>query len=439
MLLGVGMSVLVVLPAHADTSSPGGFNTVTTSRILDTRSGLGAPQAAIAGHQTLTFTATAGIDGPVSAVALNVTAVGPVKPGFLTVFAAGTTRPVASNLNFLPGENVPNMVVTPVGAQGKVSIYNGSSSTVNILADIHGYFVGGANTGESGTFVSQTPTRFLDTRIGLGAPKGKVAALSTTTVKIGNRGGVPANATAVVANLTAVNPSVGNGYLTAYPGGPLPLASNLNYQSNENRANLALLEIGPDGTISLFSGASHPVDLVIDISGYFVGGTPATDGTFVPSTPFRVFDTREAGGSPAGALTTSKVAIFPADDPTFSIFKAVMVNVTAVQPQSPGFLTTWDGRGSLPSVSSSNFRAKQDVAGSLVVPVNDDGTISIYNGSYGNVDLVVDVTGFFLNLPTEVPNVARPQVAGASQLTKALSAFKTLHKTPAATAVSVTK
>ena len=35
--------------------------------------------------------------------------------------------PLASNLNFVAGQTIPNLVVAPVGADGKVDFYNGSS------------------------------------------------------------------------------------------------------------------------------------------------------------------------------------------------------------------------------------------------------------------------------------------------------------------------
>ncbi len=75
-----------------------------------------------------------------SAVILNVTAVDPAGIGFVTVWPAGQARPLASNLNFLTGGTVPNLVVAKLGADGKVSIYNGSESTVHLIADVAGWY-----------------------------------------------------------------------------------------------------------------------------------------------------------------------------------------------------------------------------------------------------------------------------------------------------------
>lgn len=61
--------------------------------------------------------------------------------GYLTVWPHGVTQPNASNLNFTAGETIPNLVIAPVGADGKVDFYNGSNGTVQIIADVSGYFL----------------------------------------------------------------------------------------------------------------------------------------------------------------------------------------------------------------------------------------------------------------------------------------------------------
>jgi len=97
--------------------------------LLDTRDGTGAPKAAVPafGTVTLQVTGTGGVPATgVSAVVLNVTVTDPTSPGYVTVYGAGTTRPTASNLNFVPTQDVPNLVIAPIGTGGKVTLYNGS-------------------------------------------------------------------------------------------------------------------------------------------------------------------------------------------------------------------------------------------------------------------------------------------------------------------------
>jgi hypothetical protein len=80
----------------------------------------------------------------VSAVVVNVTAVTPTSAGYITVWPSGATRTTTSNLNFQAGQNIPNLVVVPVGADGKIQLFNGSGGTVQLLADVTGYIIGTA-------------------------------------------------------------------------------------------------------------------------------------------------------------------------------------------------------------------------------------------------------------------------------------------------------
>ena len=76
----------------------------------------------------------------VSAVVLNVMAASPTRAGYVTVYGAGASRPTASNLNFVPAQTTSNMVVVPVGTGGKIALYNGSAGTVQLVADVWGWY-----------------------------------------------------------------------------------------------------------------------------------------------------------------------------------------------------------------------------------------------------------------------------------------------------------
>jgi hypothetical protein len=70
---------------------------------------------------------------------MNTTAVLPTGGSFLTVWPTGVTRPLASNLNFVPGDIIPNLVQVGIGSNGKVSLFN-NAGAVNLVADLTGYF-----------------------------------------------------------------------------------------------------------------------------------------------------------------------------------------------------------------------------------------------------------------------------------------------------------
>ena len=118
-----------------------GFTGRAPTRVLDTRIGTGAPKAKLGPGRTLTLTLPglpAGVAPGTKSVALNVTATGPTAGSYLTVYPGGT-RPTASNLNFVPGQTIANMVVVPLGAGNKVTFYNAAGS-VNVVADLVGYY-----------------------------------------------------------------------------------------------------------------------------------------------------------------------------------------------------------------------------------------------------------------------------------------------------------
>ncbi len=84
-------------------------------------------------------------------VALNVTAVGPVGPGFVRVWPCGSPEPVTSSVNFVAAGAVePNAVVVPVDATGEVCV--SSLVTSDVIVDVSGWFESGLR-GASGRLV----------------------------------------------------------------------------------------------------------------------------------------------------------------------------------------------------------------------------------------------------------------------------------------------
>ncbi|HUR18240.1 MAG TPA: CAP domain-containing protein, partial [Acidimicrobiales bacterium] len=142
----IGVQIFAGGPVEAAVSaivqdSGSKFHPVTPSRILDTRDGTGAPAAAGPGATlALPVTGRGGIPSTgVSAVVLNVTVTQPTAPSYLTVFPTGEARPVTANLNFGPGQTVPNLVVAKLGANGQVSVFN-AAGTTHVIADVAGWY-----------------------------------------------------------------------------------------------------------------------------------------------------------------------------------------------------------------------------------------------------------------------------------------------------------
>ena len=80
--------------------------------------------------------------------------------------------PNVSNLNFAPGQTVPNLVVARIGTGGKVERAGQRRAPRHVLMDVVGWFGSGDTTIPGARLLTQTPERKLDTRVGIGGPGG---------------------------------------------------------------------------------------------------------------------------------------------------------------------------------------------------------------------------------------------------------------------------
>ncbi len=285
-------------------ASGSGFTAITPKRLIDSREGLGVPLGRVRPESPVALQVVgAGVqrtDGsslaiPANAVAaaINVTAVSPTGPGFITVWPCGIDRPVVSTVNFTAGDIRANGAIAPLGAGGTLCFY--THAPTDLVVDVVGWFTAGA-TPTSSAFVSAVPQRWVDTRIGLGSPTyirpsqplqvqvtGRQMVVADQTVTI------PADAESVSLNITAVDPPAG-GFATVWPcGATRPLAANLNYPGGRVTANNVVATIGVGGSVCIYTHSD--THFVVDVTGWF----NRTD-TFAAVVPDRVVDTRYGVG-----------------------------------------------------------------------------------------------------------------------------------------------
>lgn len=255
-----------------------------------------------------------------------------------------------------------------------------------------------APTTTPGAFVGLTPARVLDTRSGNGAPKTPAVSGRALHVTVAGRGGVPADAAAVVLTLTVVGTNAG-GYLTAYPtGGAAPTASVVNWATGETISGSATVTVGSNGRIDLVVRAARGIDLVADVSGYLLGGSPTAPGAYVARTPTRLLDTRTGVGAPKARLGSNRSLQIPLAGrgglPAAGRMSAVVGTLTAVRSAKSGYLTVWPD-GNRPAVSSVNYLDGQVVANQVTVALGANGGFSVF-AARGPVDVVFDVTGYVI-------------------------------------------
>ncbi|HYG62506.1 MAG TPA: hypothetical protein VEL74_07980 [Thermoanaerobaculia bacterium] len=123
-------------------------------------------------------------------------------------------------------------------------------------------------------FHSLTPCRVVNTRNNTGTTGGAVASNATRSFTIQGACGVPAGAKAVALNVTIASPT-NTGHLTLWPAGTtLPTVSTINYNAGEPAlANGAIVPLGtstPDLSARPFLAGGGTVDLILDVTGYFM-------------------------------------------------------------------------------------------------------------------------------------------------------------------------
>lgn len=128
----------------------GGLTAVNPARLLDTRhpggstvdgrqAGVGKVRGGV--YVDLPVTGRASVPAATAAVLLNVTVTEPEAGGYVTAFPCGQPRPNASNLNMAAGQTVPNLVLAPIGADGRVCLY--TTGRAHLVADLAGWMPAG--------------------------------------------------------------------------------------------------------------------------------------------------------------------------------------------------------------------------------------------------------------------------------------------------------
>lgn len=124
-------------------TGPTAFYTLPPCRLVDTRE---ADGPALAGNVSRLFSAAGrcGIPETAKAVAANVTVVAPSGAGDLRLSPAGAAAPLASTVNFAPGQTRTNDAVLALGAGGRIAVqYDlapGTTGAAHLVVDVAGYF-----------------------------------------------------------------------------------------------------------------------------------------------------------------------------------------------------------------------------------------------------------------------------------------------------------
>ncbi len=433
-VVGTSIPPFSVPAAHAALGAGGEYHPVSPARVLDTRVANSPAAGAhrfgssfdvqLAGANALDGTPSGIPASGVLAVVANITVVDPQQPGFLTAYPSGTSLPLAANVNFAPGRNVPNLSLVRPGANGAASIYLGpghATGAAHVVIDVVGWFSSSSSAERGARLISLAPGRILDTRFGTGRSgpltQGEAMRLQirgADAVSPDRPDYVPdnANVTGVLLNVAATEPTLPT-HISVVPNQPsgAPSTASLNVSAGQTKANLVMAPVGADGAVHLYNN-SGSVHLVIDVVGYFRTGVndESRAGRIIPlSSPFRVLDTREANFGSA-RLGPSQEEIWNFRPFVENVISggiwvgeqdAVIMNFTATEltfpyPAGNGtHMTIYPGGSALPLAASINLLVNENVPNLVVARLAADDRLSVYNNS-GFIHYVADVAAVVL-------------------------------------------
>lgn len=241
-----------------DDSSGSGYSPLPAgARVHDTRAGAGRLVAGAT--QTVQVAGRSGIPTTASAVLVNVSSVLPTGPGNVIAYPAGGAVPTVASVNHLPGNNVSNRTIVPLGAGGQINLAL-QGAAADVVLDVVGWF------GPNGQYdyTPIVPARAWDTRVSggpLGAGQSRDFSLAAAAL--------PADAKVAVLAMAATGQTAGMTFLTAWPPSlSRPTASDLNTGKGRDQSSLTAVPFGADKLVRVYNDAGQ-ADVVLDVQGWF--------------------------------------------------------------------------------------------------------------------------------------------------------------------------
>jgi outer membrane protein assembly factor BamB len=220
-------------------------------------------------------------DGGISGFRLSVSPGGvPFLVAKWANAAAGTSPVVANGLLYHAGSGALHALDPTTGA----TLWSDTTNVGGIhwespiviqgrvyLTDEASHLIAWTPVRSNTTYTALPPCRVLDTRNPAGPSGGPALPASGTRVfTVSGKCGVPPDAVSVSANVTAVSPGAA-GSLQVGPGGVDLSVSVLPFGAGRTRALGTLLHVAgvPAGGVQMTNLSSAPLNVVLDISGYF--------------------------------------------------------------------------------------------------------------------------------------------------------------------------
>ncbi|WP_250007898.1 hypothetical protein [Actinoplanes sp. M2I2] len=387
-------------PAAAAVATPaaGQYVPLTPARILTLQP--------VAGAATYTFSPLGKGQIPssgVSAVAFQLHALSDSGNGTLTAFPAGITRPATSSLNFVKDVWADNAVVTGLGANGQISLYNGSTTgaEADVNVDVVGYYTAAGSATAGSTYVPLKPARIVN---GVSNAAGGFSDVTPL-----GQGGVPhSGVTAVVVHVSTQSSAAGT--LLAFPKGVAhPTASDTHYATGGRFTAQTTVKLGTGGAFRIYTTTT--ASLWVEVVGYFQDATgSATGSVFTAVTPTRVLGRPSIAADATGAFALAGTGGVPATGSS-----AVAFNLTAYSESgtAAGGLTVYAADETAPVARQLSYQANtRRWPTQQVSHLSQDGEVAVRNVGGGSVVMLIDVLGYYT--PTQLRASRLPWSSGVN-------------------------
>ncbi|GAB7046479.1 hypothetical protein [Catenuloplanes indicus] len=319
--------------------------------------------------------------------------------GLLQVYPSGATRAGTSTVNFVAGQPADNAVISGLGPDGRIAVYNGSTTgaEASVSVDVVGYYTSDAATTVHSTFVPLHPARLV--------PAGTALKASTPApIAPLGKGGIPGSGvTAVVAAVSVLPGSTTAGQLVAYPSGVRKPATSwdLKYPggSGARYTTQITVPIGADGTFLLES--TTPATVWVEVAGYFQDSSGTAIGSvYRPVKPARIGGEHiiAADEDPTAVVTFAGQADVPESGASAVVFNLTANSVIKDdRTYEAGAVNVYAAGASPPVARQLSYQADaRRWPTQQVSRLSADGRVVLRNTGGGTVRLLTDVLGYYL-------------------------------------------
>lgn len=412
-VLAVGVSVALVPAASGQAatpsdaaSTPGGYVPVTTSRLLSAKS--------VAAHGHATVAVGSAVPSGAAAVVTSISLSAGKASGVLTASAGDvTSTPKVATVSFAPGQGVGDLAVVPLDGGTSVRFWNNSAAPVSLTVDLSGYYAGGSAT-TGGGYVPETggAVRVADTRHGTdGNRKGALPAKGVMAAHIAGRAGVGTGAASVAVTVTVIG-ATASGVVNVRTSGGSTVPSTMQIQAGRQASQLVVVPLSAGGAIAIANGTGKPIQVAVDVSGYYRGG--AADSAFTTQT----VEASDVASHPVAARSSRRFVVAGEGGVPLTGATAAVVTLRVVKAAAFGTLSA--AGGTAPTVVQ--FSTGSTRSGVVIARVDSSGAITVSNHAGKAVSVQVDVDGYVPGTSVTEPVPSRShyiRVTSASQVADA--------------------